>query len=90
MGRGAEGCWGERDFLVIATGSLFTCLQGSQPSEWAFLALLLGLVSEDLVLWNSAPGWPSPYSVRHGTFMVQAFPRNTAACLQEQQLERPF
>lgn len=47
MGRGAEGCWGERDFPVIATGSLFTCLQGSQPSEWAFLALLLGLVSED-------------------------------------------
>ena len=79
MGRGAEGCWGKSDFPVIATGSLFTCLQGSQPFEWA---LLLGLVSEDRVLWNFAPDWPSPYSIRHGTFYPSVWFKPSPGTLQ--------
>lgn len=47
--------------MLTAMGSLFTCLQGSQPSEWVSGTLFLGLVSEDSVLWNSAPPGPTPY-----------------------------
>lgn len=68
---------GARAFLAIATGSLFTCLQGSQPSEWASLALLLDLVSEDPVLWNSAPVGPPLTLLGMGLLshsMVRAFP----------------
>lgn len=47
--------------MVTAMGSLFTCLQGSQPSEWVSGTLLLGLVSEGPGLWNSAAPGPTPY-----------------------------
>lgn len=69
VGRGAGGCWWERDFLVIATGSLFTCLQGSQPTEWTTLALALGFGFRGPRSVES-PYWPSSFSVQHGTFVL--------------------
>lgn len=93
MGRGAEDGWGERDFLVIATGSLCSCLQGSQPSEWVSLALLSGLASEDPVRGILLPVRPPLTLLGVGLLshsVVRALLRNAAACSQEQQLERLF
>lgn len=65
-GQGSKGWLGRRGCALTAMGSLFTCLQGSQPSEWVSGTLFLGLVSEDPVLWNSAPPGPTPYCLEWG------------------------
>jgi hypothetical protein len=45
--KGAEGDGQGGAVWSLLIESLFTCLQGSQPSEWVSGTLLLGLVSED-------------------------------------------
>lgn len=80
--------------MVTAMGSLFTCLQGSQPSEWVSGTLLLGLVSEGPGLWNSAaPGPAHPLLAGMGLpfpSVSQAFQSSTAVSLQEEQCQWLF
>lgn len=56
--------------MVTTHGSLFTCLQGSQPPEWVSGSLLLGLVSEDPYCGIQVSLGP-PLAVWDGTLIPQ-------------------
>lgn len=68
--KGAEGDWEGGALWLLLMGSLFTCLQGSQPSEWVSGTLLLGLVSEDPHCGIQLPLGP-PLAVWDGTSIPQ-------------------
>lgn len=67
--------------MVTTHGSLFTCLQGSQPPEWVSGSLLLGLVSEDPYCGIQVSLGP-PLAVWDGTLIPQGESKPSRGALQ--------